>query len=170
MKKLLLVTLCALPLAAFSSAVQRETEAGQWELAIDVDQVTGPGVPPELLTQLEQQIETAKSRSCWRGGSGNQLQAMRDGILAGLNPGGQEGMSCEFAETDSWTGGSFRVNATCRAGGRTAVTLAIYGGYTRSSVEADLLIDVRGGGGDAEPGVSIRIGGKMKARRLGGCI
>lgn len=169
-KKLLVVTLTALPLAALAQSGPTEIDGGMWEFGMEVDRVDGAGLPPEVLAGLERQVEAGRRTQCVSGGGGNQMQSLRDGFIRGLTEGGSGALNCEFAQNDSVGGGTFRVNATCSSASQpVTVKLGINGGYSRTALDADVDMNVRASGPGGGPGANVQLTGKLKGRRLGGC-
>ncbi len=170
MKKLLIATLCAVPLAAFAQSAGDEIDGGNWEFGMEIDHVDGSGVPPDVLTSVERQIEDGRKTQCVSDGGPTQLQSLRDGFIRGLAQGGSGDMNCQFAQSDRVGGGTFQVNATCSSATQpVTMKLGINGGYTRTTLDADVDMNVNASGPGGGPGATIQLRGKLKGRRLGSC-
>ena len=169
MTRLLILAPAILALAACSRGPDN-FRPGQWEMAMEVTGIEAPGLPPEVLARLRSQLSrTSTSRECMTADqAANPLRDLRAGMRQGMSSmGGQ--LNCEFANTDTFSGGAIRITATCRPpGGPGQARLLMEGGYTATSMDSRFTWTFEGPnprGGT----LSARLSGTAKGRRLGDC-
>lgn len=138
-------------------------QPGQWEMVTETASVEAPGVPEPLLQQMRAQLaEERETRSqCL---TPDQARDPARAIMGSATPPG-----CEFSEM-SWTGGSYRISATCRPPGSPPLQLALEGTYVARQIQGRISVhmeipDPTGSG----PAVPLDIHGRMTGRRTGDC-
>lgn len=169
MKRILILAPSILALAACSRG-PANFQPGQWEMAMAVTGVDAPGLPPETLAQLRTAVGRPQTSSnCMTADqAANPLRDLRAGMRQGMSSmGGQ--LNCEFANNDTFSGGTIRITATCRPpSGPGQARLLMEGGYTATTMDTRFTWTFEGprpGGGTQ----TARLNGTAKGRRLGDC-
>jgi uncharacterized protein DUF3617 len=169
MKRLLVLAPSVLAIAACSRGPDN-FQPGQWEMAMEVTGVDAPGLAPEVQTQLRAMMNRPETnRDCMTADqAANPLRDLRAGMRQGMSSMGAQ-LNCEFANNDTFAGGTIRITATCRPRtGPGQARLLMEGGYTATSMDSRFTWTFEGPnprGGTQ----SVRLSGTAKGRRLGEC-
>lgn len=160
MKKLALfaptLVFCA---ACSGSAVS--LQPGQWETTIQFSNIEVPGAPEAMVAPMRAMLGAPQTmQSCMSAedaaNPGNQI----------MNPRG-ENQGCQFTE-NTFSGGTIRINATCRPPSGGTMTMTMNGSYTATTMQAQINQQMQAPPNTSGP-QTIRLTGNLNGRRTGDC-
>ena len=138
-----------------------QLQPGQWETTVQFSSIEMPGAPEAALAQMRQMLNQPQTQSqCIT----PEQAANPSGNM--VNPGGEA--NCEFTE-NTFAGGEINVQGTCPQPGQGNVQMSMEGNYTPTTMEADISTQMQAPPGTPGGAESIRMAGRLTARRTGDC-
>lgn len=126
---------------------------GQWETTARLVNIEAPGVPPQALEQLRNQMGRQRNE-CW-------TEAEVSNIAEKLANPSTPNANCEFGRR-TFANGVIDVAGTCSSRGQ-QVQMGMTGSFTADTIEANVNVNTSG------QGQSVRMTLAMNGRRIGEC-
>jgi hypothetical protein len=166
MKKLLLAAPCAALLASCSGGPfgggAVTLQPGQWEQSVQITNLEMPGAPPGATEAMRAMMGQAQARSFCI--TPEQAANPTGGMMA---PEGGAASGCTF-EPNPFANGTINIRGNCTSPTRGSMQMTTTGTYTATTMEATFNQQMSAPPGTQGP-QSIRIEGRMTARRTGDC-
>ena len=181
MNKMILMTVCALPLAACNSepevsarnaSVEEVAEKvrdasggkdlvirpGKWQSTVTVEDISMPGMPPEMAKQMQSAIAQNRERSSEMCVTEEQARRPREEFFGGASK------ACRY-ERFEMSGGKIDATMRCAQDGITQV-MEMAGSYSPESYEMRMSTKAEGAQG---PAAAMTMRMRVVSRRVGEC-